>query len=128
MALVLFAPFSPEFMAERADFHDSSLEEYEKHMAAFLWLFDRLHDYSKIVLWFGREPFSSKSTKVVMATLKQRNFQGALLLFIASFFSLFSTFLRIIPSAVLGGTIMFFSSIILIGLAVWIVVSHSLGI
>ena len=75
-----FPPFSDEFLAERAYFHNSSLEDYKKHMAPFLELLDHLSDYSEIVLWFGDEPFCKRNTEVVIDTLRTRGFQGSIVL------------------------------------------------
>ena len=75
-----FALFSSEFLAERADFHSCSLEEYKNHMAPFLNLLDHLPNYSEIVLWFGEEPFCKKNVEIVVDALKLRGFQGSIVL------------------------------------------------
>jgi len=75
-----FAPFSDEFLAERASFHGCTLGEYKKHMAPFLDLLGRMSNYSEIVLWFGDEPFCRNNSETVIAALKLRGYQGSITL------------------------------------------------
>lgn len=77
---------------------------------------------SALAGFFGTMPLTTFSQNVgIVGQTKVVNrfviFQGALLLFIASFFPIVSNFLLTIPQAVLGGTmLMLFASIVVIGM------------
>ena len=67
-------PFSDAFLIERAKTHKSSVEDYRKHMGAFLGLLSRLDHYDEIVLWLGDEPFCLANIDVVLKTLQNRGY------------------------------------------------------
>ncbi len=77
---------------------------------------------SSIAGFFGTMPLTTFSQNVgIVGQTKVVNrfviFQGAILLFLASFFPIIPTFLMTIPKAVLGGTmLMLFASIVIIGM------------
>ena len=74
------APFSEAFLIERAKTHKSSVEDYRKHMEAFLHLLSHLNDYDEIVLWFGDEPFCLANIDVVLKTLQNRGYANKIVL------------------------------------------------
>ena len=72
--------FSSEFMAERADTHGVSLDEYVWKLRGFLDVLDHIEKYDEIILWFGDEPFCKANTKTVLQALKDRSYNGKLIL------------------------------------------------
>lgn len=68
--------FSDDFLKQRAKVHNVSIESYKKTMAAFLTFLKHIHEYDKVALWFGDEPFCQSNVNIIKLALKQFNFQG----------------------------------------------------
>lgn len=69
--------FSPSFNAIRAEGHGSSLSDYEQIVIHPLQpLFEHLHDYKCIVLWFGDDMFCQLNLLTMLAYLEQQQFTG----------------------------------------------------
>lgn len=72
--------FSEEFMQERADTHNVSLEIYKKKLQGFLSFLTDIKSYKSVTLWFGDEPFCQANAKAVLQTLDGYGYQGELVL------------------------------------------------
>jgi hypothetical protein len=70
--------FSEEFMQERADTHNVSLQLYKEKLQGFLSFLKEIDEYKNVALWFGDEPFCGANLKVLLQTLKEYNYQGEL--------------------------------------------------
>jgi len=73
--------FSDEFIAERANTHNVSIQEYKDKLKGFLDLLDRINEYSQIYLYFGDEPFCNANKKVVIETIRLFKYDGEIMLF-----------------------------------------------
>lgn len=76
--------FSKEFCIERSRIHGVSFEEYSEKLAPFLILIEELENYSSITLWFGDEPFCQANYETVIGFLKERHYEGDIILNIVS--------------------------------------------
>jgi len=75
-----YSLFSHEFLQERANVHQVSIEEYKSKLEGFLNLLHNLKQIEEVVLWFGDEPFCQANIKVVLQTLKCKQFKGKIVL------------------------------------------------
>ena len=71
--------FSQDFINERAAVHNVSPALYTENLRPFLEFLTHIRNYDRVVLWFGDEPFCNANKKVVIQTLKEYGYQGALL-------------------------------------------------
>ena len=74
--------FSDGFLKERAQALGVSESEYKEKLSDFLHLLHTVNAYDEIELWFGDEPFCLANTKTVIQALKERKYQGKLVLHI----------------------------------------------
>lgn len=71
------AIFSPTFHTIRAAGHGSTLSSYEQIVIQPLQpLWEHLHDYQCIVLWFGDDMFCQLNLLTMLAYLEQQQFKG----------------------------------------------------
>ena len=77
-----FPLFSDGFLQERAQVLGVSESEYKEKLSDFLELLHAVNTYNEIELWFGDEPFCLANTKTVIQALKERKYQGKLVLHI----------------------------------------------
>lgn len=71
--------FSNEFLIERANVHNVTIDEYKRNMQGFLNIINNVNQYSEISLYFGGEEFCVCNRLVVLNALKEYGYKGKII-------------------------------------------------
>lgn len=74
-------PFSERFLEERCRVHGVTKEEYLEKLSVFIDFLFHVNEYDTVFLWFGDEPFCVKNREFVIRCIRQRGYEGRLILY-----------------------------------------------